>query len=74
MEWRIWITWSYSISDIQDYFEKILKNNGEKKVKPSVKIYINKIENTITFRIKTGYYLEHLLQKQCNYFEALNVR
>ena len=74
MEWRIWITWSYSISDIQDYCENILKNNGEKKVKPSVKIYINKIENTITFRIKTGYYLEHLLQKQCNYFEALNVR
>ena len=24
---------------------------------PSIKIYINKIENTITFKIKTGYYL-----------------
>ena len=27
---------------------------------PSVKIYINKIENKITFKIRTGYYLEVL--------------
>ena len=26
----------------------------------SIKIYINKIENKITFKIKTGYYLELL--------------
>ena len=26
----------------------------------SIRIYINKIENRITFRIKTGYYLELL--------------
>ena len=26
----------------------------------SIKIYINKIENRITFKIKTGYYLELL--------------
>ena len=25
---------------------------------PPIKIYVNKIENEITFRIKTGYYLE----------------
>ena len=51
---------SYSISDIQDYFEYILKKHGEKvdndkdndKNKPLVKIYINKIENGITFKIK----------------------
>ena len=48
---------SYSISDIQDYLEYILKKHGEKidndndKNKPSVKIYINKIENRITFKI-----------------------
>ena len=28
--------------------------------KKSVRIYVNKIENMITFRIKTGYYLELL--------------
>ena len=51
---------SYSISDIQDYFEYILKKNGENIDNPSVKIYVNKIENRITFKIKTGYHLELL--------------
>ena len=51
---------SYSISDIQDYFEYILKKHGEKTVNPSIRIYINKIENRITFKIKAGYYLKLL--------------
>ena len=29
--------------------------------KPQIKIYINKIENRIKFKIKSGYYLEFLL-------------
>ena len=49
---------SYSVSDIQDYFEYILKKHGENIDNPSVKIYVNKIENRITFRIKNGYSLE----------------
>ena len=36
----------------------ILKNNGEKTDNPSIRIYVNKIENRIIFKIKTGYYLE----------------
>ena len=51
---------SYSISDIQDYFEYILKKNSKNVDNPSIKIYINKIENRILFKIKTGYYLELL--------------
>ena len=51
---------SYSISDIQDYFEYIKKKHGEKTDNPSMKIYVNKIENQITFKIKTGCYLERL--------------
>ena len=51
---------SYSISDIQDYFEYILKKNRESVDNPSIKIYINKIENRIIFKIKSGYYLELL--------------
>ena len=51
---------SYLISDIQDYFEYILKKYGEKIDNPSIRIYLNKIENIITFKIKTGYYLELL--------------
>ena len=45
---------SYSVSNIKDYFEYILKNM-EKRL---LKIYANKIENRTTFKIKTGYYLE----------------
>ena len=54
---------SYSISDIQDSFEYILKKHGENTDKPSIQIYVNKIENRITFRIKNGYSLE-LLTKE----------
>ena len=50
--------WSYSVSVIQDYFEYILKKHGEDTDK--VQIYVNKIENRITFRIKNGYILELL--------------
>ena len=45
---------SYFVSNIQDYFQYTLKNHGENIDKPSVKIYINKIENRITFKIKNG--------------------
>ena len=51
---------SYSIPDIQDYFKYILKKHGENVDNPSIIIYINKIENRITFKIKNGYYLELL--------------
>ena len=43
---------SYSISDIQDYFEYILKKHSESVHNPSIRIYVNKIENRITFKIK----------------------
>ena len=51
---------SYSISDIQDCFTYILKKHGENTDKPSIQIYVNKIENRITFKIKNGYSLERL--------------
>ena len=51
---------SYSVSDIQDYFEYILKKYSESVDNPSIRIYVNKIENRITFKIKKGYYLELL--------------
>ena len=52
---------SYSISDIQDYSGYILKKHSENVDNLSVKIYVNKIENRITFKIKTGYYLDLLI-------------
>ena len=49
---------SYSISDIQDYSR--LRKHGEKAINPSIKIYINKIENWVMFKMRTGYYLKLL--------------
>ena len=49
---------SYSVSDIQDYSEYILKKHGENTDKPSVKMYVNKTENRVTFKIKNAYSLE----------------
>ena len=54
---------SYSISDIQDYFQYILKKHEENTDKLSIQIQVNKIKNSITFKIKKGYSLE-LLTKQ----------
>ena len=51
---------SYSLSDIQDYFEYLLKKHGEDIDKPSIQIYVNKIKNRVTFKIKNGYSLELL--------------
>ena len=51
---------SYSVSDIQGYFKYILKKHSESVDNPSIRIYINRIENRITFKIKSGYYLELL--------------
>ena len=48
---------SYSISDVHDYFEYFLKKHSESIDSPSMKIYVNKIENRVTFEIKKGYYL-----------------
>ena len=44
---------SFSVSDIKDCFEYILrKKHGEKTDNPSIKVYVNKIENRITFKMK----------------------
>ena len=48
------------MSDIQGCFEYILKKHGEKTHNPLVRIYVNIIENRITFKIKTEYYLRLL--------------
>ena len=51
---------SYSVSDIQNYLEYILKKHSENVDNPSIRMCINRIENRITFKIKNGYYLELL--------------
>ena len=51
---------SYSIEDIQDYFEFIIKKHETLTENPPIEIYPNKIKNRIVFKIKTGYKLEFL--------------
>ena len=57
---------SYLISDIQDYFEYIIKKHETITDENSpIKIYVNKIKNRNIFKIKTGYKFE-LLTEQNN--------
>ena len=51
---------SYSIADIQDYFEFVINKHETLTENPPVKIYVNKIKNRIVFKIKSGYKLELL--------------
>ena len=61
---------SYSVSDIQDYFQYILKKHGKNTDKPSIQIYVNKIENRITFKIKKEYSLELLTKDTMKLLES----
>ena len=51
---------SYSVADIQDYFEFIIKKHEALTENPPIQIYPNKTMNRIVFKIKTGYKLELL--------------
>ena len=59
---------SYSVSDIQDYFEYIIKKHDTVAGNSPIRIYENKIENRIIFKIKTGYYLELLTPETMKLF------
>ena len=52
----------YSMSDIQDYFEYILKKMEKRLI--ILQIYVNRI----TFEIKTGYYLKLLTPETMKLF------
>ena len=43
---------SYSIADIQDYFEFIIKKHETLTENPPIQIYLNKIKNRIVFETK----------------------
>ena len=69
MAWRIWIIWRIIFCITYSRLLWIcLKNHGVKTDNPSIRIYVNKIENIITFRIKTGYYLELLTHETMKSF------
>ena len=51
---------SYSIVDVQDYFEFIIKKHETLTEDSPVEIYPNRVRNRIVFKIETGYKLELL--------------
>ena len=72
-------TWNGKLDHILYQLFKIilsvfLKKDGENINNPSVRIYLNKIENRVTFKIKTEYYLEVLTPGKLNYLEALKIK
>ena len=48
---------SYYVADIQNYFEYILKKHRQNFDNPSIRIYVNKIENRMSFKMKVVYNL-----------------
>ena len=60
----------YSVSDIQDYVESIIKKQETVTVNPEIKIYEKRIENKITFKINTRHYLELLTPETMKTFES----
>ena len=56
----IYLMVPYSIADIQDYFEFIIKKRETLNENPPIQTYPNKIKNRIVFIIKNGYKLELL--------------
>ena len=61
---------SYSLSNIQDYFEYVSKKHGKNIDKPAVQIYVNKIENRITFKIKDECTLDFLAPQTMKLLES----
>ena len=45
-----------------------MKKHGEKTGNLSIRVYLNKIENRITFKIKTGYYPKFLTPETMKWF------
>ena len=73
MEWRIYITWWILFSiwysglfwiHFKEAWKKINNDKDNDINKPSIKIYINKVENRITFKTKDGYSLELLTKEK----------
>ena len=54
---------SYSVLDVQDYFEFMIKKHKTLSENPPIQAYLNKIKNRIPFKINTGYKLELLSPK-----------
>ena len=51
-----------------------MKKHRENADKPSVQIYVNKIENRVTFKIKSGYNLELLTPETMKLLRSTEIK
>ena len=65
---------SYSIADIQNYFEFIIKKYETLPENPPVQIYPNKIKSRIVFKLYTGYKLQLLTSETMRLLESTKKR
>ena len=65
---------SYSVSDIQNYFQYFINKHEKVSYNPPLRINVNEKENRITSRIKTGYYLQLLTPETTKLLEALKAK
>ena len=60
----------YSVLDIQDYIEHIIKKHETLTIISPIHIYINKINKRFVFKIKDGYNLKLQMPETRNYLAA----
>ena len=65
---------SYSISDIQDYFEYIIKKHETIADDPLVQIYLNKIKNGIFLKNKDRLYIKTFIRRNNEIIRNLKKR
>ena len=65
---------AYSIADIQDHFEFIIKKHETLFENPPIQIYANKIKSRIVFNIKTGYKLRTIISRNDETFREYKKR
>ena len=70
----IYLGGSYSVPNIKDYFEYIIKNYGNNADNLPIRIYVNKIGNRITFEIKLWYYVELLTFETTKLFKTTKIK
>ena len=71
MKLKIWITWwiIFFIRYLR-LFWVYNQKHGKLTNNPPIRIYVNKIENKITFTIKTKYYLKFLTPETIKLLES----
>ena len=63
---------SYSVSDIQDYIEYIIKKRKTLTRVPPIYVYINRINNRLVFKIKDEYKLDLQAPETIKLFGSTN--